>query len=155
VFPIVPLQHLDRPPEVRARLCDLTCDSDGKLEQYVDREGLMSTLALHALRPGESYRLGFFMVGAYQEILGDMHNLFGDTNAVNVVLDERAAEGWRLEGAEAGDSTAELLRYVHLAPEKLAAGYRRKCAAAGLPAEQATALLAELEAGLGGYTYLA
>lgn len=154
VFPIVPIHRLDQRPEVRARLCDLTCDSDGKLEHYVDREGLMPTLALHALQPGQPYWLGLFMVGAYQEILGDMHNLFGDTNAVNVVLDAAEPQGWRLEGAEAGDRTDELLRYVHLAPEALVDGYRRKLAAALPDTAQRTALLDELEAGLTGYTYL-
>jgi arginine decarboxylase len=102
------------------------------------------------LEAGKPYLLGFFMVGAYQEILGDMHNLFGDTNAVNVVAD---ANGWRLEGAEHGDRTDELLRYVHMAPEELAQSYRRKFAAIDLPAGPRAALLAELEAGLSGYTY--
>lgn len=155
VFPIVPIHRLDERPGIRARLCDITCDSDGKLERYVDREGLMPTLALHALRPSEPYWLGLFMVGAYQEILGDMHNLFGDTNAVNVVLDPGAPEGWKLQAAEAGDRTDELLRYVHLTPEALAASYRRKFDAAGMPPATHATLLAELEAGLTGYTYLA
>jgi arginine decarboxylase len=154
VFPILPIHRLDEPPTQRTRLCDLTCDSDGRLDAYVDREGVMPTLALHPLRPGERYLLGFFMVGAYQEILGDMHNLFGDTNAVNVVLDAKSPEGWTLEGAEHGDRTDELLRYVHLAPEQLAQSYRRKFAASDIPAPQRAALLAELEAGLTGYTYL-
>ena len=120
----------------------------------MDREGLTPTLALHPLRPDEPYLLGFFMVGAYQEILGDMHNLFGDTNAVNVVLDPAAPEGWRLDDPEQGDRTDELLRYVHLAPEELAQSYRRKLAATGLPAAEQELLLTELEAGLSGYTYL-
>ncbi|HWU69142.1 MAG TPA: biosynthetic arginine decarboxylase [Stenotrophobium sp.] len=149
VFPILPIHRLDEHPGLRASLCDLTCDSDGRIDHYVDRGGLEPTLPVHPLKAGEDYLLAFFMVGAYQEILGDMHNLFGDTNAVNVVLDGNG--GWRLEGAEHGDRTDELLRYVHLAPEELAQSYRRKCEAAGLPAE----LLAELERGLSGYTYLA
>jgi arginine decarboxylase len=152
VFPIMPIHRLDERPEVRTRLCDLTCDSDGRLDQYVDREGLMPTLALHALKAREPYLLGFFMVGAYQEILGDMHNLFGDTNAVNVVLD--GAGGWTLEDPEHGDRTDELLRYVHLEPERLAAAYRDKLDRAGLPPDEAQALLRELESGLTGYTYL-
>ncbi|HEX7381210.1 MAG TPA: arginine decarboxylase, partial [Nevskiaceae bacterium] len=154
VFPIVPLQRLDERPALRVKLCDLTCDSDGKLEAYVDREGLMPTLALHARRPGERYLIGVFLVGAYQEILGDMHNLFGDTHAVNVVLDARAPDGWRIADIEQGDTTADLLRYVHLDPRQLAAGYRRKLAAAGLAPERAATLLTELEAGLSSYTYL-
>jgi arginine decarboxylase len=148
VFPILPIHRLDQQPSLRANLCDLTCDSDGRIDHYVDRGGLEATLPVHSLKDGEKYLLAFFMVGAYQEILGDMHNLFGDTNAVNVVLDGEG--GWRLEGAEQGDRTDELLRYVHLAPEELAQSYRRKCEAAGVSAE----LLAELEAGLSGYTYL-
>lgn len=154
VFPILPIHRLDEAPTERARLCDLTCDSDGRLDSYVDREGITPTLALHALREDEPYLLGFFMVGAYQEILGDMHNLFGDTNAVNVVLDPAAPGGWRLDDPEYGDRTDELLRYVHVAPEDLTESYRRKFAASALPAEARASLLAELEAGLSGYTYL-
>ncbi|MGQ0530424.1 MAG: biosynthetic arginine decarboxylase [Panacagrimonas sp.] len=154
VFPILPIHRLDERPDQRARLCDLTCDSDGRLDTYVDREGLTPTLALHALRGEEPYLLGIFMVGAYQEILGDMHNLFGDTNAVNVVLDDAAPGGWRLDDPEQGDRTDELLRYVHLAPEELARSYRGKLEASDIPVAQRASLLAELEAGLSGYTYL-
>jgi arginine decarboxylase len=151
VFPIMPVHRLDERPALRATLCDLTCDSDGKIEQYVDRGGVESTLPLHALKAGQEYLLGIFLVGAYQEILGDMHNLFGDTNAVNVVVD---GKGWKLEHAEKGDRTDELLRYVHLEPEELAATYRKKFEAAAMPAAEKQKLLAELEAGLTGYTYL-
>jgi len=151
VFPILPIHRLDERPSVRATLCDLTCDSDGRIDHYVDRGGLEPTLPAHPLRADEPYLLAFFMVGAYQEILGDMHNLFGDTNAVNVVVDDG---DWRFEGAEHGDRTDELLRYVHMAPEALAQTYRRKFAAVEIPAAQRAALLAELEAGLSGYTYL-
>ena len=154
VFPILPIHRLEEAPSLRARLCDLTCDSDGRLDTYVDREGLTPTLAVHELRDHEPYLLGIFMVGAYQEILGDMHNLFGDTNAVNVVLDAQAPAGWRFDDPEHGDRTDELLRYVHLAPEELAQSYRRKLDAVELPAAERAALLAELEAGLSGYTYL-
>ncbi|HEX4871139.1 MAG TPA: biosynthetic arginine decarboxylase [Nevskiaceae bacterium] len=154
VFPILPIHRLDQRPDQRVRLCDLTCDSDGRLDAYVDREGVTPTLALHALQPGQPYLLGIFMVGAYQEILGDMHNLFGDTNAVDVVLDPAAPGGFRLDDPEQGDRTDELLRYVHLEPEELARSYRRKLAAAGLAERERSALLAELEAGLSGYTYL-
>lgn len=154
VFPIVPIHRLDEHPGERARLCDLTCDSDGRIDAYVDREGLTPTLALHALEDDKPYLLGFFMVGAYQEILGDMHNLFGDTHSVNVVLDPRSESGWSLEGAEYGDRTDELLSYVHISPEQLRASYRDKLAAADLPESDRESLLSELEAGLGGYTYL-
>jgi len=153
VFPIMPIHRLAERPDIRGRLCDLTCDSDGRLDLYVDREGVMSTMALHELKEEQPYLLAIFMVGAYQEILGDMHNLFGDTNAVNVVVNADG-NGWSLEGAEHGDRTDELLRYVHLAPEELAQSYRRKFAATSLPQAVKSALLAELEAGLSGYTYL-
>ncbi|MGH8482129.1 MAG: arginine decarboxylase, partial [Nevskiaceae bacterium] len=152
VFPIMPIHRLDERPALRATLCDLTCDSDGRIEQYVDRGGVETTLPLHPLKTGEPYLLGIFMVGAYQEILGDMHNLFGDTNAVNVVLDGQG--GWKLEDAEKGDRTDELLRYVHLEPEELKTAYARKLDAAKLPAAERARLQAELEAGLTGYTYL-
>jgi arginine decarboxylase len=154
VFPILPIHRLNEKPTLRATLCDLTCDSDGRIDQYVDRGGVETTLPLHALKPGEPYLIGIFLVGAYQEILGDMHNLFGDTNAVNVVLDPGSKEGWRLDDPESGDRTDELLRYVHLEPEELKQAYRRKLNAAKLPAIEQQALLAELEAGLTGYTYL-
>ncbi len=152
VFPIVPVHRLNERPNVRASLCDLTCDSDGRLDQYVDRGGLEPTLPMHHLREGEQYLVAFFMVGAYQEILGDMHNLFGDTNAVNVVLDGKG--GWELNGAEHGDRTDELLRYVHLLPETLSAAYREKLDNSNLSAEERALFLQELDAGLTGYTYL-
>ena len=152
IFPILPIHRLDEAPDTRISLCDLTCDSDGRIDQYVDRDGLDNTLPAHRLKAGERYLLGIFMVGAYQEILGDMHNLFGDTNAVNVELTPEG--GWKLVGAEAGDRADELLRYVHLAPEELLAAYRRKLEAADLPTAQKAACLLELEAGLTGYTYL-
>ncbi|MEW6167376.1 MAG: biosynthetic arginine decarboxylase [Pseudomonadota bacterium] len=152
VFPILPIHRLNERPDVRASLCDLTCDSDGRIDYYVDRGGLEPTVPMHRLKDGEPYLIGFFMVGAYQEILGDMHNLFGDTNAVNVVLDGKG--GWTLTGAERGDRTDELLRYVHLEPEALARAYRDKLNAADLPADEREALFAELEGGLSGYTYL-
>jgi arginine decarboxylase len=154
VFPILPIHRLDERPDQRVALCDLTCDSDGRIDHYVDRRGVEATMAAHSLRDDEPYWLGFFMVGAYQEILGDMHNLFGDTNAVNVVLDASAPEGWRLESPEQGDAASDLLRYVHFAPEALMRSYRGKINGLGLPRREASTLLAELEAGLSGYTYL-
>lgn len=151
IFPILPLARLDERPDRRVRLCDLTCDSDGRIDRYVDADGLDTTLPLHALRPGEPYRLGIFMVGAYQENLGDMHNMFGDTDAVNV---ETRDDGWHLAEAERGDGADELLRYVHFEPDTLRAAYREKLAAAALDREAREACFALLEDGLSGYTYL-
>lgn len=152
IFPVMPLARLDERPEERARLCDLTCDSDGRMDRYVDENGVDSTLPLHGLRSGEAYRLGIFMVGAYQENLGDMHNLFGDTDVVNVEVDD--AGGWRLADAEQGDRADELLRYVHFEPDALRAAYRRKLAASNLDARTKRETETLLEAGLSGYTYL-
>lgn len=152
VFPIMPLHRLAERPERRAVIQDLTCDSDGRIDHYVDREGVESSLPLHEVRPGEPYLIGVFLIGAYQEILGDMHNLFGDTDAVNVEL--TADGGHRLVQPQRGDTVDELLRYVHYDIDELLASYRTKIAAAELNAEQRRLYFEELEAGLHGYTYL-
>jgi arginine decarboxylase len=109
-------------------------------------------MPLHAIAPGESYLLGVFMVGAYQEILGDMHNLFGDTNSVNVELD--GAGGYRLVQPKRGDGVDDLLRYVHIEPEELERAYRKRLLDADLAPEQRKQFESELIAGLSAYTYL-
>ncbi|MGD8709627.1 MAG: biosynthetic arginine decarboxylase [Ectothiorhodospiraceae bacterium] len=151
IFPILPLHRLDESVASRAVLQDLTCDSDGAVHRYVDREGVESTLPLPAYRPGEPLLLGVFMVGAYQEILGDLHNLFGDTDSVNVEL---TAEGHRLSGALNGDSIEAVLRLVHFEERDLLQAYRRRVAASELDERSRRECLRELEAGLQGYTYL-
>lgn len=151
VFPILPLTRLDERPTRRGTLADLTCDSDGRVDQYVDSEGLDVSLPLHALRAGEPYRLGIFLVGAYQETLGDIHNLFGDTDAVNVRID---GDSFALDGQRRGDSSDMLLEYVGYGLEDLRAAYREKTASAKLSPEQTLCVQTALEAGLTGYTYL-
>ncbi len=151
VFPIVPLTRLDEKPTRRGTLADLTCDSDGRVDQYVDSEGLDVSLPMHELREGEPYRLGIFLVGAYQETLGDIHNLFGDTDAVNVRI---SGNGFELDGLRRGDSSDMLLDYVGYKLDDLRAAYRNKIAAAQLPSDEAQRLQAALDAGLTGYTYL-
>ncbi|MDN3516754.1 biosynthetic arginine decarboxylase [Aquisalimonas lutea] len=151
IFPVLPLSGLDRRPTARAVLQDLTCDSDGSVHYYVDGQGVESTLPLPPFRPGEPYRLGIFLVGAYQEILGDMHNLFGDTAAINV---HREGDGYRLSDPVPGDTVADVLRYVHFDRDRLMTAYRERVAAAGLDAAQRQECLTLLEAGLAGYTYL-
>jgi arginine decarboxylase len=151
IFPIVPLQRLDEQPLRRAVLQDLTCDSDGRIDHYVDSEGVESSLQVHDVRPGEPYLLGFFLVGAYQEILGDMHNLFGDTDSVNVV--QQADGRYRLEGPERGDTVDDLLRYVHFDPAGLMQAYRDKVSNSGLEGAQQERFLEALAHGLEGYTY--
>jgi arginine decarboxylase len=155
IFPIVPIQRLDEVPSARAVVHDLTCDSDGCIDQYVDEGGVEASLPVHAGAGLDApYLIGFFMVGAYQEILGDIHNLFGDTDAVNVELDASAPDGYRLTDPERGDSTDELLSYVHFEPRALLAHYRRKLDAAELDRVTRERFFVELKAGLYGYTYL-
>lgn len=152
VFPVVPLQRLDQPPLRRGRIMDLTCDSDGALEHYVDQQSIETTLPLHDIGMDERYLIGFFMVGAYQEILGDMHNLFGDTHSVNVELDPQG--GWKLSEPLRGDSAAHLLRYVHAYPESLQQAFHRKLAASDIEPSQRKMFENELISALNGYTYL-
>ena len=151
VFPIMPLQRLNEEPTRHAVLEDLTCDSDGRVDLYVDSEGVESSLRVHELKPGSPYLMGFFLVGAYQEILGDMHNLFGDTDSVNVVMTENGE--YRLENAERGDSVDDLLRYVHFDTPMLVQRYHEKLAASGLPEDVQQHYLQQLLAGIEGYTY--
>ncbi len=152
VFPVMPLQRLDEEPNRRGVIQDLTCDSDGRIDAYIDQQSLETTLRLHEPRAGESYLLGIFLVGAYQEILGDMHNLFGDTHSVNVELD--GAGGYRLVDPMHGDGADDMLRYVHIEPEELERAYRKKLLEARLPAERRKLFESELVAGLSSYTYL-
>jgi arginine decarboxylase len=155
VFPIVPIERLDEAPSRRGVIADMTCDSDGKIDTYVENEDLDSSLPLHALRPGESYRLGFFLVGAYQEILGDIHNLFGDTDAVEVhVAGNGDGSGFAMSQQRRGDTNDVMLDYVGYKVDDLRSAYRDKVAAAGLPARDAAKLEAILESGLTAYTYL-
>ena len=152
VFPIVPIERLDEAPTRRGTIADLTCDSDGKIDTYVENEDLDSSLPLHELRPGESYRLGFFLVGAYQEILGDIHNLFGDTDAIEVKLDGDG--GYAITQQRRGDTTDVMLDYVGYKVDDLRRIYRAKVGAADLTKSEAARLNEALEAGLTGYTYL-
>ncbi len=131
----------------------MTCDSDGRIDDYVDAEGVDVSLPLHSPVPGEPYRLGIFLVGAYQEALGDIHNLFGDTDAVNVRLN--ADGGYEFSHLRRGDTTDLMLDYVGYDLDALRAEYRNKIARAGIAGEPAVVLQATLEAGLTGYTYLA
>jgi arginine decarboxylase len=148
----MPLHRLDEEPDRRTTIEDLTCDSDGRIDYYVDGEGVESSLPVHAVNKGDPYLLGIFLVGAYQEILGDMHNLFGDTDSVNVELGPDGTH--HLTQAEQGDAVDELLRYVHFDPDEMLASYRQKLGAAELDAATADAYYQELDEGLCGYTYL-
>jgi arginine decarboxylase len=152
IFPIVPLSRLDQRPTRRGVIQDLTCDSDGRIDHYVDSGGLESTLPLHDVRPGEPYLLGIFLVGAYQEILGDMHNLFGDTNSIHVDLTDDG--GYRLSQSVRGDTVSSVLDYVHFDTGELLAAIRAKIDNAALERAARDAYVKTLTEGLNGYTYL-
>jgi arginine decarboxylase len=152
IFPIVPLHRLDERPACRGILADLTCDSDGRVDAYVDTDGIQKTLNLHPVTGAQPYYLAFFLVGAYQEILGDLHNLFGDTDSVNVR--EEANGHFVISEARHGDTVDKVLGYVAFEGHDLLRTYRRKASAADLPAERRQAFLMELEAAVSGGTYL-
>ena len=151
VFPIVPIQRLDERPDRRGIIADMTCDSDGVVKTYVENESLDTSLPVHSLAHGESYLFGVFLVGAYQEILGDIHNLFGDTDAVEVLVDD---DGYVITQQRRGDTTDVMLDYVGYKLDDLRAAYKARVAEAGLSVERTAELDAALEAGLTGYTYL-
>lgn len=151
VFPVLPLNNLDSTDKKRAILLDITCDSDGTIDHYVDGQGIENTLLVPQWRQNEPYYMGFFLVGAYQEILGDMHNLFGDTHSAVINLNENG----EIDIAEIneGDTVEEMLNYVHLDAEDFKAAYD-KLVNAKLPEEERASVYDELVAGLNGYTYL-
>ena len=158
VFPVLPIHRLDEEPTRLAVLADITCDSDGKIDRFIDREEAKGVLELHPFT-GEPYYLGAFLVGAYQEILGDLHNLFGDTNEILVSLDPGAGPGgYRIEEVVAGDSVTDVLRYVSYSRRDLLARVRRASEAAlkarTMTLEESRHLLEMYEKGLAGYTYL-
>ena len=152
IFPVMPLQRLNEQPVRRVVLEDITCDSDGRIDDYVDSEGVETSLPLHSIKPDEEYLLGIFLVGAYQEILGDMHNLFGDTDSINVVLKEEG--GCQYSQPLQGDTVDSVLRYVHFNPDELLEQYRAKLDVTDLNDAQQQQYWDELSAGLHGYTYL-
>ena len=152
VLPILPLHRLNEEPLRRAVLQDLTCDSDGKIKQYVDEQSIETSLPVHSLNEGEDYLLGIFLVGAYQEILGDMHNLFGDTDSVNIY--QKADGSVYHAGIETHDTIEDMLRYVHLSPEELMNHYRDKVASANISVKERTQYLDALRLGLTRSSYL-
>jgi arginine decarboxylase len=152
VFPILPLSRLNEPVTEHAILHDLTCDSDGQISAYVGDQRISPTLLVHPIRESEPYWLGFFLVGAYQEILGDMHNLFGDTNSINVVMTRDG--GYRLEEVEPGDRIDQLLEYLHYDTRQLLAKYKIKLERTRLNEAEKQQYYLELAAGLSGYSYL-
>jgi arginine decarboxylase len=152
LFPIMPIHRLTEPPTRRGTLQDVTCDSDGVIDRFAGGRKGKPSLEVHPVREGEPYILGIFLTGAYQEILGDLHNLFGDTNAVHVRLTD---QGYEITDLVHGDTVTEVLNYVQFQASDLLATFRRKVSAAkDLSRQEANSFIADFVAGLEGYTYL-
>jgi arginine decarboxylase len=151
IFPIMPIHRLNEMPTRRAVLQDLTCDSDGRIDQYIDGQNIEQTLPIHPIDSQQPYLIGFFMVGAYQEILGDMHNLFGDTHSINIELDD---DGYHFYDLQEGEDVADLLEYVHISTEELKIAYREKLVNSSLSKKEQHDYEYELLSGLTAYTYL-
>ncbi|GAC1517205.1 MAG: biosynthetic arginine decarboxylase [Gemmatimonadaceae bacterium] len=153
LFPIMPVHRLDEPPSRRGTLQDVTCDSDGKIDRFVGDKNGRPSLELHAFRDGEPYVLGIFLTGAYQEILGDLHNLFGDTNTVHIRM--TGDGGYEISDLVHGDTVTEVLNYVQFRAADLLQTFRRKVGAATtITRQEGNTFIAEYVAGLEGYTYL-
>jgi arginine decarboxylase len=156
LFPVLPIHRLTERPTRRATLADITCDSDGKIDRFIDLRDVKRTLELHAVKEGEPYYLGFFLVGAYQEILGDLHNLFGDTNIVHVDVDSEGRP--RLRHVVRGDRVEDVLEYVDYSAKSLVRELRARVEEAldegKLTYEESAQLVEHFERSLQGYTYL-
>ncbi|MEH6344585.1 MAG: biosynthetic arginine decarboxylase [Bermanella sp.] len=152
IFPILPLTQLNQAVACRAVIQDITCDSDGRVDLYVDGEGIETTLPMPEYQNHKDILLGFFMVGAYQEILGDMHNLFGDTNSVDVYIDQQGQV--ELKHAIEGDTVSGVLEYVNFDIEEIQKGYKKNLEQSDLSLEQQQLFLNELVESLSAYTYL-
>jgi len=156
LFPIMPIHRLNEEPTNRATLADLTCDSDGKIDQFIDLRDVKPVLELHPLRENEPYYLGLFLGGAYQEIMGNLHNLFGDTNTVHIHM---TPKGYSIEHVVKGDTMTEVLGYVQYDAEDLIESIRRRSEHAlqdgAITIEEAQLLLQHYEHSLNHYTYLA
>ncbi|MEO8946126.1 MAG: biosynthetic arginine decarboxylase [Gemmatimonadaceae bacterium] len=154
LFPIMPVHRLDEEPVRRGTIQDVSCDSDGKIDRFVggDKNSPRQSLELHPFHDGEPYVIGIFLTGAYQEILGDLHNLFGDTNAVHIRLKER---GYEITDLVHGDTVTEVLAYVQFRAADLLTTFRRKVGnSKNITRDEANAFIADYLAGLEGYTYL-
>ncbi|WP_320151804.1 biosynthetic arginine decarboxylase [uncultured Tolumonas sp.] len=152
IFPIMPLSGLDQQPTRRGVIMDITCDSDGTIKEYVDGVGIESTLPMPEIDPDKTSYMGFFLVGAYQEILGDLHNLFGDTHSAEVTLNDNGEAV--ITNIIKGDNVDNLLRYVNIDTSVIRRDYQKLVAHPSLSEETRKELLEELEAGLQGYAYL-
>ncbi len=155
MFPIMPIARLDERPSRTATIQDITCDSDGKINNFISDHGVVNALPIHPLKNNESYYIGVFLVGAYQEILGDMHNLFGDTNAVHISV---YPDHYEIDQIIDGETVAEVLDYVQYSPKKLVRNVEtwvtRSMKSGKITPEEGREFLSNYRSGLYGYTYL-
>jgi arginine decarboxylase len=156
LFPIMPLQRLGQRPDVMASIADITCDSDGEITSFVGENGRSKFLPMHKLRKDEEYYIGFFLIGAYQEILGDLHNLFGDTNAVHITFNKKT--GYMIDTVINGDATWETLKYVQYKGPEILKHVRdnleKQVAIKKVSIEESSHFIELLDRTLLGYTYL-
>ena len=156
IFPVMPIHRLSERPTRHAIIADVTCDSDGKIDRFVDLRDIKKTLELHPIQHGDEYYLAAFLVGAYQETLGDLHNLFGDTHVVHIRLDDNGK--WWINHVVDGDAVRDVLNYVQYDVEKLRQEIRRECERAvrdnRLSVAESQSMTKAYEGGLAGYTYL-
>ena len=155
MFPVMPIARLDERPTRTATIQDITCDSDGKINNFISSHGICNALPVHSLKNNESYYFGVFLVGAYQEILGDMHNLFGDTNAVHISV---YADRYEIDQIIDGETVDEVLDYVQYNPKKLVRNVEtwvtRAMKSGKITPEEGREFLSNYRSGLYGYTYL-
>ena len=155
VFPVMPLHRLNEEPRRQAIIADITCDCDGKIDRFPDRRGTRKTLALHGLREKEEYYIGAFLVGAYQETLGDLHNLFGDTNVVSIRFNDDGS--YMFVHELEGDSIADVLSYVEYDPRAMVQRFRNNAELAvregRISAEERLKIMNAFSESMRGYTY--
>ena len=155
VFPVMPIDRLQERPTRYATLQDMTCDSDGKLNNFISDQGIAHSLPVHKLKPGQHYYLGIFLVGAYQEILGDLHNLFGDTNAVHINVFK---DHYDIDQVIDGETVAEVLDYVEFNPKQLVRNVEtwvsESIRSGKITGDEGNEFVRNFRSGLYGYTYL-
>ena len=155
IFPVMPIWRLNEQPTKYATIQDITCDSDGKIDNFISTKNFSYHLPVHTLKDGEPYYLGVFLVGAYQEILGDMHNLFGDTNVVHVKV---KGDGYVIDKVIEGETVADVLDYVQFNPKRMARSIEVWVSSSVkkgvISVEEGREFLANYRSGLYGYTYM-
>lgn len=155
IFPVMPIMRLDEKPSKTATIQDITCDSDGKVNHFISDHGVSNSLPVHPIKPDEPYYMGVFLVGAYQEILGDLHNLFGDTNAVHISVYK---DRYEIDQIFDGETVADVLDYVQFNPKKLVRNVETWVTASMksgvITPEEGREFLSNYRSGLYGYTYL-